>query len=140
MGINDTPEPRYIRNMTAIIGAVCGAATAVPCALLIARFIRSMRRNKGVNPAQAARDVGVRQAARDVGVLLACPRTHWRVLVLRWLGSMCACRLVSLAFVITARPPSAPALPVPPPPPPPCFCVLRGQQGYGGRGRESGGR
>ena len=83
VGINDTPEPRYIRNMTAIIGAVCGAATAVPCALLIARFIRSMRRNKGVNPAQAARDVGVRQAARDVGVLLACPRTHWRVLVLR---------------------------------------------------------
>ena len=49
VGMNDTPEPRYIRNMTAIIGAVCGAATAVPCALLIARFIRSIRRTKGVN-------------------------------------------------------------------------------------------
>lgn len=45
-GINDTPEPRYIRNMQAIIGAVCGAATAVPCALLTARFIQSLRRGK----------------------------------------------------------------------------------------------
>jgi hypothetical protein len=50
VGINDTPEPRYIRNMTAIIGAVCGAATAVPCALLIARFIRSVRRSNSVYP------------------------------------------------------------------------------------------
>ena len=47
VGINDTPEPRYIKNMTAIIGAVCGAATAVPCALLLARFIRSLRRGNG---------------------------------------------------------------------------------------------
>jgi len=46
VGINDTPEPRYIRNMQAIIGAVCGAATALPCALLSARLIRSLRRGK----------------------------------------------------------------------------------------------
>ena len=47
VGINDTPEPRYIKNMQAIIGAVCGAATAVPCALLGARLIRSLRRGSG---------------------------------------------------------------------------------------------
>jgi hypothetical protein len=58
VGINDTPEPRYIRNMTAIIGAVCGAATAVPCALLIARFIRSIRRTKGVNPCPFSQEGG----------------------------------------------------------------------------------
>mmetsp|Transcript_47948 Transcript_47948/g.113533 ORF Transcript_47948/g.113533 Transcript_47948/m.113533 type:complete len:971 (+) Transcript_47948:388-3300(+) len=43
-GINNTPTPRYIQNMQQIIGAVCGAATAVPCALFAARLIRSLRR------------------------------------------------------------------------------------------------
>ena len=47
VGINDTPEPRFIKNMQAIIGAVCGAATAVPCALLSARLIRSLKRGRG---------------------------------------------------------------------------------------------
>jgi len=32
--------------LQAIIGAVCGAATALPCALLSARLIRSLRRGK----------------------------------------------------------------------------------------------
>ena len=47
VGINDMPPPRYVASMQSIIGAVCGAATAVPFALLSARFIRSLRRGHG---------------------------------------------------------------------------------------------
>ena len=47
VGINDTPEPRFIANMQMYMGLVCGAATAVPCALLSARLVRSFNR-KGV--------------------------------------------------------------------------------------------
>ena len=44
VGINNWPEPRYINNMLRIIGAVCGAATLIPCALFAARLVRSFRR------------------------------------------------------------------------------------------------
>ena len=77
VGINDTPEPRYIRNMTAIIGAVCGAATAVPCALLIARFIRSVRRSKSEAPCWLP-------AVLRVSFLLGCLLELWYVVACRW--------------------------------------------------------
>ena len=43
-GISNWPQPLFISNMLRIIGAVCGAATAIPCGLFVARFIRSVRR------------------------------------------------------------------------------------------------
>jgi len=68
VGLNDTPEPRYIKNMQAIIGAVCGAATAVPCALLSARLIRSLRRgNVDPNKAGEEDDAGDEKAGADDG-------------------------------------------------------------------------
>jgi hypothetical protein len=45
VGINDWPDPLYIDTTLRTIGAVCGAATAVPCALYLARLIRSVRRD-----------------------------------------------------------------------------------------------
>ena len=45
VGINDWPQPLYIDTTLRTIGAVCGAATAVPCALYLARLIRSVRRD-----------------------------------------------------------------------------------------------
>jgi len=59
-GINNTPTPRYIYNMQKIIGAVCGAATAVPCALFAARLIRSLRRG---SDAKKHRTVGKKEEA-----------------------------------------------------------------------------
>lgn len=66
VGMNDTPEPRYIKNMQAIIGAVCGAATAVPCALLTARFVRSLRRGN-VDPNKAMEEDEENEAEKDDG-------------------------------------------------------------------------
>jgi len=44
VGMNDTPIPKYIDNMTVIIGAVVGVATILPLSLFLARLVRSMRR------------------------------------------------------------------------------------------------
>jgi len=67
VGINDTPEPRFIKNMQAIIGAVCGAATAVPCALLMARLIRSVKRGKGDKEKAMEEDGNEDEQADDGG-------------------------------------------------------------------------
>ena len=45
VGINNWPEPLFSDITLRTIGAVCGAATAVPCALYLARLIRSIRRD-----------------------------------------------------------------------------------------------
>ncbi|EKX44701.1 hypothetical protein GUITHDRAFT_139625 [Guillardia theta CCMP2712] len=46
VGMNDIPTPGFIPNMQAIIGAVCGAASTLPCVLFAARLIRSFRKGK----------------------------------------------------------------------------------------------
>ena len=42
VGINNTPQPLFIENVTSIIGIVCGCATIIPCALFAARIVRQV--------------------------------------------------------------------------------------------------
>jgi len=44
VGVNNWPEPLFISTTLRIIGAVCGAATVIPCSLFMARLVRSVRR------------------------------------------------------------------------------------------------
>lgn len=45
VGVNNWPQPLFIDTTLRTIGAICGAATAVPLALYLARLVRSIRRD-----------------------------------------------------------------------------------------------
>uniref|UniRef100_A0A7S0UA15 Calx-beta domain-containing protein n=1 Tax=Hemiselmis andersenii TaxID=464988 RepID=A0A7S0UA15_HEMAN len=76
VGMNDTPRPKYIENITVIIGAVVGVSTILPLSLFAARLIRSLRRGHEGRGKIGKRDVAqilahdkmVAQSEVDVGV------------------------------------------------------------------------